>query len=389
MKILVINPGFLPNPAVKGGAVENLTDMYLESNIFSDIEFVVYSRYDKKVDELKNINKNVEYRYIKKSSLIDEQFNRVLSKLSGYRIGNKYIKLILKDLIKRNEIEEFDYVLVENTYQYVISLSKVFKNKILLHQHNCLNIKDINVCKNAIEKSKNIYTVSEYVKKQIESISNKSHIDVLFNGIELDKFQKDADKELIGKFNIKENDLVFCYVGRVVREKGILELLEAFSKFEKINPNSKLLIIGSECFSNTSDEFLSKCKGIIDDLDEKVIFTGFIDYSKINQYYSLADIQVVPSRVDDSCPMAVIEGMSVGLAQIVTNSGGIPEEVTDKNAIIIDRNNLSDNIYNAMITITTDSKKLEQMKKESKIRSEKFSSEKYIATLYDYLKRLK
>lgn len=389
MKILVINPGFLPNPAVKGGAVENLMDIYLESKLTKKIKFIVYSRYDKKVDLLTKKNNNVEYRYIKHKFFIKEQFDRFASIISDYEIGNNYIQQILKDISDKEELNSYDYVLVENTYQYVIPLRKFFGNIIILHQHNCMNEKKLKICKKAIINSLYIFTVSDFVKRKIENIYNNNNTYVLFNGIKLENFKFQYNESLIEKFKIKKDDFVICYVGRVVKEKGILELLEAFQLFSKDKSNVKLIIIGSECFSSNSDKFVMKCKKIIENLKEKVIFTGFINYNEINKYYSLADVQIVPSIVDDSCPMAVIEGMSVGLAQIVTNSGGIPEEVSKGNAITISRENLSDNIYKSLNTLYSDEKLLKKMKLESLNRSKYFSEEKYVLKFIEYLENIK
>lgn len=389
MKVLVINPGFLPSPAVKGGAVENLMDIYLESELTRKIEFVVYSRYDQKAKLLKKTNVNVEYRYIKRKSFIKEQFDRFISIISQYEIGNNYIKQILNDISIKNEINSYDYVIVENTYQYTIPLKKFFGNVVVLHQHNCMNIKKIKICKKAIKSSLHILTVSNFVKKQIENIYNCNNTSVLFNGIKLENFNFQYDEQLLNKFEIKKEDFVICYVGRVVKEKGILELLEAFQLFSKHKQNVKLLIIGSECFSSSSDKFIIKCKKIIESLKEKVIFTGFINYDEINKYYSLADVQVVPSIIDDSCPMAVIEGMSIGLAQIVTNSGGIPEEVSNENAIIISRKNLSRNIYNSLNELYNNRALLEKMKLASLNRSRIFSEKKYILKFIENLENIK
>ena len=72
---------------------------------------------------------------------------------------------------------------------------------------------------------------------------------------------------------------------------------------------------------------------------DRVVFTGYVDYSIISQYYSIADVMVMPSIWDDPAPITILEAMACGKALITTDSGGIPEYVGNDNCIIVKRNN--------------------------------------------------
>ena len=76
--------------------------------------------------------------------------------------------------------------------------------------------------------------------------------------------------------------------------------------------------------------------------------------------YSAADIQVVPSMFDDPCPLTVIEGMVMGLPQIVSISGGIPEEVSDENAIKESRNKYEAYCYRIAMNILSVAEDVEE-----------------------------
>ena len=93
--------------------------------------------------------------------------------------------------------------------------------------------------------------------------------------------------------------------------------------------------------------------------------------------YSAADIQVVPSMFDDPCPLTVIEGMVMGLPQIVSISGGIPEEVSDENAIKVNRENIVKELEDAMTKLINDENLRKSMARASLKRSELFDKKSY------------
>ena len=105
----------------------------------------------------------------------------------------------------------------------------------------------------------------------------------------------------------------------------------------------------------------------------------------MNLIYNMADVQVVPSMFDDPCPLTVIEGMVMGLPQIVTQSGGIPEEVTDKNAIIVDRNNIVLELREAMARLINNKELRKVMAKNSLERAKNFDMKIYNQKFYKLL----
>ena len=70
-------------------------------------------------------------------------------------------------------------------------------------------------------------------------------------------------------------------------------------------------------------------------ISQRIVFTGFIDYNRMPDYLSLADVAVIPSIWDDPFPTTILEAQAMGLPIICSNRGGIPEEVRKENAIII------------------------------------------------------
>lgn len=160
----------------------------------------------------------------------------------------------------------------------------------------------------------------------------------MHNGIDISRFNNRtiSNKNILrNEFDLSGNDFVVLFSGRLVKEKGICELINAILKCSNIK-NLKLLIVGSSWFSNSnSDNFTDTLKNKTREIEDKVIFTGYIDYNQIHNIYKIADVAVLPSIWNDPFPLTVLECMGVGLPVISTKSGGIPEMIDNESGILL------------------------------------------------------
>ena len=228
---------------------------------------------------------------------------------------------------------------------------------------------------------KRIYTVSDYIKSRVDTIGKNKTV-TLFNGIDINGFKERSSettrKEMRKRFNIKNDEVVFIFSGRVCEDKGVKELIKAFTELRKKYDKIKLLIVGASFFSSKKKTpYIKELIQLSDEFKEDIIFTGYIDYKDMAKVYSAADIQVVPSMFDDPCPLTVIEGMVMGLPQIVSISGGIPEEVSDENAIKVNRENIVKELEDAITKLINDENLRKSMARASLKRSELFDKKSY------------
>lgn len=393
-KILVIISGGLPIPSIKGGAVETLIDMYIDENEkIGKYDFEVYSTYCKGIE-----NANVGYKYCKFSYIntnnIWYQTKRYvrafLHKIIHLPVNFEFINEVIKDIEKNNK--QYDLVIVENNASLIPPLSKKFHNKVILHLHNDNVNATIQDGKKIYDSCRKVFTVSDYIKNRVETLGKENKVVTLFNGIDSETFirQKTLEnrKKIRKKYNIKDDDIVFVFSGRVCKDKGVKELVKAFINVRKRNKSSKLMIIGASFFSKKNKtKYIEELITIAKPFKEDIIFTGYIDYKNMGEIYSSADIQIVPSIFDDPCPLTVIEGMTMGLPQIVTNCGGIPEEVTEKNAIMVNRETLVTDLENAMNKLILDKKLRVDMGKESEKRAKLFTKEQYTQNFFKLLEK--
>lgn len=131
---------------------------------------------------------------------------------------------------------------------------------------------------------------------------------------------------------IEEDDFVFLFVGRLVKDKGINELVEAFVQLQKQKNNSKfkLLLVGP--YEKELDPLNSQTIELLDSNDD-IITVG--SKKDVRPYYAIADLFVFPSY-REGFPNTVLEAGAMGLPQIVTDINGSNEIIKDGlNGVII------------------------------------------------------
>ena len=145
------------------------------------------------------------------------------------------------------------------------------------------------------------------------------------------------------------------------------------------------MIIGGSFFGNTNhdDAFIISLKEKTKTIKDKIIFTGFIPYEDMPNYLQLADIAVIPSIWNDPFPTTELEAQAMGLPIITTRRGGIPEEVSEDNAILleIDEHFVS-NLASAIIDLYKHPEKREQMSEVSLKRAKLFDKKIFAANFF-------
>lgn len=162
-------------------------------------------------------------------------------------------------------------------------------------------------------------------KHKFLSRQNRNNYLCISNGIDLEnKFNFDNinNEEIIklkDKLNICDDEIVVSFIGRLVEEKGIFDLLDAL-KYTK--SKVKLIIIGSSHVSERDKETVLKLKKF--ENQSNIIFTGHV--TNAENYLYLSDIFCLPSY-REGMPRSIIEAMSMKNAILATNIRGSREEV--------------------------------------------------------------
>jgi glycosyltransferase involved in cell wall biosynthesis len=126
------------------------------------------------------------------------------------------------------------------------------------------------------------------------------------------------------EFPAKEKRIV--YVGRIIPEKGVLELVQALARILPQHPDWNAEIIGARWFGggekptsyeNSVVQAASPC--------ERIVLAGFRPHEEVLASFSRAAIAVVPSLWEDPFPRAALEALAQGCALVCSTRGGLPE----------------------------------------------------------------
>ncbi|WP_243452272.1 glycosyltransferase family 4 protein [Tenacibaculum finnmarkense] len=162
-------------------------------------------------------------------------------------------------------------------------------------------------------------------------------------------FSKEKQQRLKTTLKIKEDDFVFIFVGRIVGDKGINELIKAFDKLSKTKDKIKLLLVGS--FEDELDPLQEVTKNIIN-TNKQIISVGY--QNDVRPYFSIADVLTFPSY-REGFPNVVMQAGAMGLPSIVSNINGCNEIIEENiNGFIVPVKN-SDALYEAMLKMMLNS----------------------------------
>lgn len=205
--------------------------------------------------------------------------------------------------------------------------------------------------KNAVKYADEIIVLSKGVQDYFEKTYNrKTHF--IPNGVNRPEIRK---AELITeKFGLLKDSYIL-FLGRLVPEKGIRYLVEAF---KKVKTDKKLVIAGG---SSDTDSFMEEIKELAKD-DDRIIFTGFVQGQMLDELYSNAYIYTLPSDLE-GMPLSLLEAMSYGNCCLVSD---IPEcaEVVEDRALIFKKSNVQD-LQEKIQVACDDSQKVMELKKQA------------------------
>lgn len=167
-------------------------------------------------------------------------------------------------------------------------------------------------------------------------------------GVNLTKFdisnKEEYRKDIREQLDIPEDVFVYGFVGRITRDKGVNELLEAY---KKLNDDSYLIMVGlSEVDETINQELYTWASK-----NEKIKFTGYT--TVVEQYLSAMDCYILPSY-REGFGMGVVEAEAMGVPVIVTDIPGPTDAMIDNETGIVVQKADVESLYNAMISIRED-----------------------------------
>jgi len=188
------------------------------------------------------------------------------------------------------------------------------------------------------------------------------------NGIDTTFFSPDQVTEiervtLREKLNIQPDDFVFVFVGRIVSDKGINELIKAFSELQTVENKPtgiKLLLVGG--LENDLDPLNPETLAEINQ-NKDIISVGF--QQDVRSFFAIADALVFPSY-REGFPNVVMQAGAMGLPSIVSDINGCNEIIIEgENGLIIPSKNV-EKLKEKMLTLAKDKNLYTKLKGNSR-----------------------
>ena len=237
-------------------------------------------------------------------------------------------------------------------------------------------------------------TINNYLSDVVIGVSKASYDNLLADGTKKDKLRlvyngvypikrlsAEERKNIRARYKIPENNLVVGIVARLEPVKNHKLFLDAAALIEKQREDITFLIVGGGSCEQSLKEYAAELG-----IEKRVIFAGYCE--DITELMNIIDINTLTS-CKEALSISLIEGMSINIPAVATDSGG-PAEVIENNVSgIIVKNHDAKIFAEAVLYLANNPKEREKMGMEGKKRSEDiFSIEEMIKGLEEIYDRL-
>ncbi len=377
-------------PAVRGGATETLIDILIKQNeIQGRLNLHVLSKFDEDAALISRNFMNTKFHFYK--SRADLGFLPWLFDFNLFLYIAECITSFFRrrpapppryyfyafQLCKRLEIDFF--VAEGGIYEHYDLLREILPpQRRFAHLHRVVDGNN-----DLWEVFPNAIAISEFVARAYETRNKPVEVNVSLvrNCCNVPAFMGTADaatlEALRKRFGFTSQDFVVIFSGRVVKEKGVLELLNAVELIT--NPNIKVLIVGSSFFAGAPEtDYLSLVRRKARLLGQRVAFAGFVPNNQLRDHFLLSSACVVPSIWDEPSALVPLEAMNCGVPTIITDSGGMIEYQKEDCVVVVERGpDLADQIALAITKLCENVDYRARIKEAGIQRAKDFSIENF------------
>ncbi|CAN2046371.1 Glycosyltransferase family 4 protein [Candidatus Magnetomoraceae bacterium gMMP-1] len=350
MKILMIAYEF---PPLGGGSANKVYYTLKEFSKIKDLNIdLITSSVNKFKIEKFSENITIHYMNIRKNkNQLHYQTNKDLLVYSFKTFI--YIKKLMRtkifDLIHAYFGIPCGYIAMKLGLPFIVSL----QGSDVPFFNNRFNILDRlffrNLSKKIWKKARTIIANSQGLKDLALEVNSGQHIDVIYNGVDIEEFKFSKNKKINKK-------IILLSIGRLIERKGFEYLIKALKNADEI----KTIIIGDGYLKSHLEQLSKK-------LQLNIEFLGFKNHNEIKNYLQKADIFVLPS-LNEGMSNAVLEAMACGLPLIITDVGG-SRELVKSNGFIVKKKS-SEEINKVLKKYLSNRNLIQEHGKQSRILAE-------------------
>lgn len=292
----------------------------------------------------------------------EEIYNNFKEKSKGNLIGffygyrrksffNRYRNEIYQYIEKEIQKEKQKFIIHQHDFISNIMLSKMLakKYKVIFTNHTgeYLFLKKIPIINNILIKiltNHFSYIIGPSDElSDFEKIRNKKTFCYLPNGVDTERFFMVSSEQKLNlrkEMSISEDEIIVFSPRRWAPTKGIIYLVKAIKEImNQTDKNIKFYFAGNDY--GDYKEYRQEILNYIDEnnLKKYIVFLGNVDYQKIDFYYKISDVVILPSLME-AVSLGALEAMSCGKIMIGTKVGGFPQIITSgENGVLIESKN--------------------------------------------------
>ncbi len=260
-------------------------------------------------------------------------------------------------------------------------IAKHWKKKVIFHIHGGeylefyrkLSVKNQHRLVNLLNRVDVVIALSNEWKRSFEEVLGIGNCVVLQNGIDTDRLEK-------AYCTLSNNKNCFLMLGRMCRDKGVYDLIDATILVKQRYPDVKVYIAGDGDVEKVQATVLEK------GLQENIEILGWLDdEQKIQALRKVATV-ILPSY-KEGLPMSILEGMAAGKVVIASRVGAIPEVIAAENGFLVNSGDIQ-GIAKAMLTVCGEECELEHisLNNRNKVR-QSYSMKVMHAKLLQYIQK--
>ncbi|NRP35938.1 Spore coat protein SA [Marinobacterium sp. xm-d-579] len=291
------------------------------------------------------------------------------------------LRLTSKSIAYANEVSQLllhgGYSLVEVHNRPAIALAikqRCPELKVSLFLHNDpVTMKELRSSKflqSCARELDSFVAVSHFVA---DSLSNmcpeaKSKTKVVYNALDDSWFDRPEST-----IDLDDLPINVTYIGRIVPEKGVLEIAQAFKQLSLSSKRFKFSFIGSSGFLKTASEtdFEREVKRLVEASSSSVEYLGARNNDFIRQHLQKSDLVIVPSKVKEAFGRVLLEAMSQNNACIISDAGALPE--VGGEAVIVLETVSAEAIISTIEKLTANKSCITDLKRKAIERAKEFS----------------
>ena len=292
----------------------------------------------------------------------EEIYNNFKEKSKGNLIGffygyrrksffNRYRNEIYQYIEKEIQKEKQKFIIHQHDFISNIMLSKMLakKYKVIFTNHTgeYLFLKKIPIINNILIKiltNHFSYIIGPSDElSDFEKIRNKKTFCYLPNGVDTERFFMISNEQKLNlrkEMSVSKDEIIVFSPRRWAPTKGIIYLVKAIKEImNQTDKNIKFYFAGNDY--GDYKEYRQEILNYIDEnnLKKYIVFLGNVDYQKIDSYYKISDVVILPSLME-AVSLGALEAMSCGKIMIGTKVGGFPQIITSgENGILIESKN--------------------------------------------------